>query len=905
MSFGTLFRRLLGRRAVDAHLTRAVDDELAFHIETRTRRLVDQGLSPDTARAEALRQFGNLTDVRESCVTLDDERERAIGRSELVSQAGDDLRYGWRALTRAPAMATVAVTTIGVAIALLTTVFSIMDAGFLKPLPYPDPGRLVAVNATMRGHSVWWNAAPLEVANLVRRDTRSFERVAVYRGWNTTRVADRAGSTDIWTTFIDTATLALVGGTTERGRLFTDAEITGDAPVALISDSLWRTRYGNDDAILGTPIVVDKVSRTIVGVMSRGFRFSGHSDIWIPLTEHADTTPPNKADWYWVAARLKPGVTARDAAREIDRIGHNLQATEPALYKGLRLVLQPAIVNRSNPAYYSMAALFSLVALSVFVIACANIGNLLLVRAAERRGEMAVRASLGASRLRLLRLSMAESAVLAVFAATVGMVLSIVLLRVLLASFPTGGFPSWLRFNLDWRVLAFVTCITLVSVFAFGLVPARHGARVNLLDALRAAGDISVNDAGVTKRSRRGAIVQLAFSMSLLVASLFFFRSYQFLSRLDHGYSSERVGEMQVRLDASDHRTRAEIDAMYVRLRERLAGDSRIEESALAGPMTQLRFPPGASATVAADSVTTQFGTFLPGQTEAADRAAQPSGERMAVTDEYFHLLRIPIVRGRGFGAQDVPSGQRAAVVSERIAALLWGREDPLGRTINLGPSGPSFTVIGVAGDVRDAVDLQSGTTIAAWPHVYFSERQVAYYPRLYFRARGTPASAQAAFETALRDVDPQSSVGAILSLEHMQGEAEFLATTFGSAIGAMAIGGALLALLGVYGVIAYGVACRQREIGLRIALGAHTEEVVGMFVKGGVRIAAYGLLFGAAGAVAISRLTSRWVWGTSTIDPVPYLVGAVGLGAVTLFACWLAAKRAARVEPLEALRSL
>jgi putative ABC transport system permease protein len=905
MSLGTLFRRLLGRRAADAHLTRAVDDELAFHIDARTRRLTEQGLTPDAARTEALRQFGNVSEVRDSCVTLDDERERAIGRSELMSQIAEDLRYAWRALMKAPALTTVAVTTIGVAIALLTTVFSIMDAGFLKPLPYPDPGRIVAVNAIMRGHSGWWNAAPLEIANLVRHDTRSFERVAVYKGWTWTRVADRAGSTDIMTTPVDTATLALVGGSTQRGRLFTDAEITSDAPVALISDSLWRTRYGNDDGILGTPIVVDKVSRTIVGVMSPGFRFSDHSDIWVPLTEHADTVPPNRADWYWIAARLKPGVTIRDAAAEIDRIGHNLRATEPALYKGLSLALQTSIVNRSNPAYYSMAALFCLVALAVFAIACTNVGNLLLVRAAERRGEMAVRASLGASRLRLLRLSMAESVLLAAFAALLGTVLSVVLLRVLLASIPTQGFPNWLRFSLDWRVLAFVTCMTLLSVFAFGLMPARHGARVNLLDALRAAGDISVNDAGVTKRSRRGAIVQLALSMSLLVASLFFFRSYQFLSHLDHGYNSDRMAEMQVRLDPSDHRSKEEVLAMYDRVRQRLSGDSRIEESALAGSMTQLRFPPGASAKALSDSVTTSYGTFIPGQTEAADRALQPSGARMAVSDEYFHLLRIPIVRGRGFSSQDVPSGQRVAVVSERIAASLWGRENPLGRTINLGPDGPSFIVIGVAGDVRDPVATRTGTSTAAWPYVYFSARQVIYFPMLYFRARGSPASTQPAFESALRDADPQSTVGAIMPFDRIHGEAEFLATTFGSAIGAMAIGGALLALLGVYGVIAYGVACRQREIGLRIALGAHTEEVVAMFVKGGVRIAAYGLLFGAIAAVAISRLTSRWVWGTSAGDPMPYFIGALGLGAMTLFACWLAARRAARVEPLEALRSL
>jgi predicted permease len=705
---------------------------------------------------------------------------------------------------------------------------------------------------------------------------------------------------------VDTAILPLVGASAERGRLFTNAEIATNSPLALISDSLWRTRYGRDEAILGRLVRTDKDPRTIIGVLAPGFRFNGTSDVWVPLVERADTASAADAQWYWLAAKLKRGVTVSQARQEVERFGRNLASSKPAEFKSLSLTVQSSLVSRGNVAYFTMGALFALVALCVYLIACSNVGNLLLVRAAERRSEMAVRASLGASRARMLRQSLTESALLAATAGVLGAVLSVVLLKVLLATFPTQGFPSWLRFGLDIRVFVFVVLISIMGVAAFGLVPARHGARVNLVDALKSASDVIVTDSEVTRGSRRGVIVQIALSLALFVASLFFARSYVFLARLDRGYDVAHVAMAQLRLDGPRYSDEAVVRATYDRVRERLDADGRIEQTGLAGELNQLRLAPGSDVKRAlGDSVTTHWGVWLPGHDLSSTNTARPLGRRLVISDEYFQVLRMSIVRGRGFGSEDVAGGQHVVVVSQRLATVLWGRDDPIGKTLLAGPIGPSFIVIGVASDVRDPTGGFDGTTVAAQPNLYLSERQATFAPMIYLRPRRTMDIAQPAVESATRFVDSEALPGVVIPLVRVSGEAEMIVKLFGSAVGSMAFCGIFLAMLGIYGVIAYGVTRRTREIGLRIALGARPEQVVGLFTIQAMRFTATGLAIGVLLAAGLSLFTRMFVYGTSMLDPAPYIVGAAVFGLVALIASWLAARRATLVEPSEALRSL
>jgi putative ABC transport system permease protein len=883
---------------------RAVDEELEFHIETRVQRLIAAGMAPDAARAEAVRQFGDVDAVRDNCVTLDKQKERTMSRAELFDQLREDARYALRALRKARGMSTVAVVTLAIAIAAIATVFSVLNTGFFRPLPYPESDRIVGINATMRGRGGSWNSVPHEVADLVRHDAKSFDRVAAYDGWTARRLTDEQGSATFWMTRVDTALLPLMGASAERGRLFTNAEILTDAPVALISDSLWRTRYGRDEAILGRQVRLDNVAHTIIGVLAQGFRFNNTSDIWVPLTERADTVSAARAEWYWLAARLRPGVSLAQAQSEIRRFGRNLASGKPADYAGLALTVQASIVSRGNLAIYTMAALFALVALCVFLIACSNVGNLLLVRGAERRAEMAVRASLGASGGRLLRQSLSECAILGVVAGVVGAVLSVLLLKLLLATFPTQGFPSWLKFGVDVRVLGFVVLITMAAVVMFGMAPSRYGARVNLADALKASSDVIVADTEVTRRSRRSVIVQISLSLALFVASLFFARSYLFLGKLDRGYDVDHVAMAPLRLDGYTN-TESRL-VTYARVREILNRDGRIAATALAGDLTQLRAAAGVHvAAPASDSVTTNSGVWLPGHENSATSTLRPFGRRMVVSDEYFRLLGMSIMRGRNFGAEDVAGGQRVAVVSQRLAGALWGAENPLGRALQLGPAGPSFIVVGVVSDVRDPVSGSEGPTAAPWPNVYFSERQARFWPMIYLRPRETMVIGQTAVESALKQVDPDALPGAVTPLTTNGGEAQLVTKIFGLAVGGMALCGTLLALLGIYGVVAYGVTRRTREIGLRIALGARPDQVVTLFTVQAMRFTTVGLGIGVLLAMGLSLFTRMFVWGTSLLDPMPYVVAAIVFMAVALIACWLAARRASRVEPREALRTL
>ncbi len=890
------------------HVERAVNEELEFHIETRVQRLIAQGMTPEAARAEAMKQFGDIERVRVDCVTMDHARERAVNRSDFVDQVSQDVRYALRALRKARGMTTVAVVTLAVAIALLTTVFSVLNAGLFRPLPYPDANRLVAVNAFLDRRGGMFNEAPFEIANAIRHDTKSFERVALYDGWNFMKVTDNVGSETFNATPVDTALLSLLGARAQRGRLFTDAEIVSNAPVALISDSLWRARYGADETIIGREITLERQSResrTVVGVLSRGFGFSGHTDIWVPLVERVDTAPPKKAGWYWVIAKLKPEVSAAQARLEVEQIGRNFVAAKPADYNTLRLMLMDTIVRRNNPAYLTMAGLFVLIAFCVFLIACSNVGNLLLVRAAERRAEMAIRASLGATKQRLFRQSLTESALIALAAGIAGTALSVALLKVLLAIFPTQHFPTWLQFGVDIRVLGFVLFVVSVAVMAFGFAPARHGTAVRLADAMKTASDVMVVDSGVARSSRRSVVVQIALSLSLFVASLFFARSYLFLARLDHGYDTAHVAYTQLRLEEKRYPDFTAQIAAYDRVRAQMNADVRIEETALVGELSQIRRAPGSTGPrPASDSVTTSTSVWLPGHDAASSGLSWPFGQRLAVSDEYFHMMRMSVVRGRSFGPQDVAGGQLVAIVSQRLARILWGKADPIGKIVQAGKIGPSFIVVGVASDVRDAMMSLQGTSAEALPNIYFAAMQIEFYPRIYFRPRGAMETATPAIAAAMREVDPAAPCCTVIPAGQ-SGEALWLARIFGLAVGSMAVCGTLLAMLGIYGVIAYSVTRRTREIGLRVALGARPEQVVALFTREAVRFTATGLAIGVAMAAALSLVTRIFVFGSSLLDPGPYLMGALVFGAVSLLACWLAARRASRVEPLDALRSL
>lgn len=816
-----------------------------------------------------------------------------------------DLHYAWKSLRRHRRVAFVILATLSTGIAAMTTVFSILNAGFLRPLPYPDADRLIALSATVPGRTPQaWTSTPGQVVAAAHRSTSVFERVAAFVG-GTSVLADSLGAVRVQTTEVDTVALSLLGARAEQGRLFTSGEIASHAPLILISDSLWRSRFRGESSMLGRVVHINGTSRTVVGVLASGFRFDNSTDVWMPLAERSDSLPVVSAVWYGLIAKRNKGTSLAQARRETTQIANRLGADDPLHFQHITLVVRGSIVDRGNSAALILAALFLLLTAGLYVVACANVANLSLARAAERRQEMAIRGALGATRSRLVRQGLTESALLAAASGVIGGLAGTQLLRWVVRSIPTRGFPGWLQFGPDWRVVVFVTGTTVGAVLIFGLAPALETARFDLLSALKEGGAALGMEQRASRRRARGVMWQVALSFAALVSGLTLARSYFFLTHLDRGYDAADVAEVRlIHVYRSGQDARGE-ERLLGAVRARMSGIPGASAVALAGPVEQLRDTIPASGRVTGIRSPLNGHIFVPEEPEvAADRLLRPIGRRRAVTDNYFALMGIRVFRGRGFGIEDQAGGTLAAVVSERIARTVWPSSPAVGKTFRLGSNGPLFTVVGVARDVRDPTGTALSTSVAPWPDVYFSARQVTYDPTLYIRVNGDPGANLSTLESTVHAVDANASVSDMRTLADVNGGSQRVSEVLSGLATGIAVCGALLALLGVYSVVAYGVAHRRREIGLRIALGANSAQVVALFIRESGRHAIIGLGIGSVLAAGLSVLLRAVVWGVSASDPSTYFASAVGFGAVIFFSCWIPARRATLVEPLESLRS-
>ena len=822
-----------------------------------------------------------------------------------------DIRHALRALKKSPGMNAVAIVTLAVGIAVVSTMFSFVNSVFYRPLPYPNAERIVSLSSS--GPKTYWDysSAPLEVVEQVRHQARSFERVAAFREGGKV-LALRETSKFVGVTAVDSSVLPLLQAHPERGRLITTAEIRALTPVALISDSLWRNTFGASEAIVGQSLALEGATYTIVGVLPKGYRFYVRSDVLIPLAERPDSVGANLADRYGLLARLRPGVTVEQARLEMKQLGGRLAAANPE-FKRWRHDVYEGMYDRTrgfgSPVY---SWLFVGVAMCVLLIACTNVTNLLLVRAAERRGEMAIRTALGASRARLIRLALAESTLLGFSAAAIGALLSVWGIHLLLILIPTQGFPSYIQLGIDARVLGFTLLLAVISVAAIGVTPALDGTRLDLVKALKAGGDTMVTNSAISRSGRRGVAIEIALSVTLFVGAALFGRSFQRISSTDLGYAAGKLTQPWVTLD----RTRYADDSSRLRffhsIAERLAADPRVENVAIRGYSQRLdvderarkaallgKKDPGGSY----DDLTGIFLTEDPAN--SVDRNLRPQLNKWGVSDAFFQTMGLAIASGRGFGIQDQAGSQAVAVVSESFARLAWRRPDVVGRTFTAGRGGTPITVIGVVRDYKGSFRNPSGLRIDAMPSVYYSERQsMPVNVRPVVRVRGNIAAFAQALPAIVREVDPQAIVERVWTMEREEGgEARQLSQVFGSILGVLAMCALVLAAIGTFGVIAYGVAVRRREIGLRIALGGTHSQVVGMFVREGMRAIGTGLALGVVIALATSQVLRGILLGVSPFDPLTYAVTVVFFGTVALFACWLPARRAARVEPMVALR--
>ncbi|HET7631851.1 MAG TPA: ABC transporter permease [Gemmatimonadaceae bacterium] len=805
--------------------------------------------------------------------------DRAVDRLRDLAL---DLRLALRQSRRRPGLAALAITTLAVGIAAVTVTFSLVNTALYRALPYPLAQRTVAI---IRTPWDWPGNLPPAAVQGLRHDTRSFARVSAMYD-RTERLELPGGVQSLVATAVDTGFFATLGAHPERGRFPSASEIVHAAPYAVISHRLWHGSLNADPAIVGRALRLGTRLYTVVGVMPPHINYGmrGNTDVWVPQPAVADT-----GQSYFAFAWLRPGVTLQNARAEVRVLNGQLVQSDTARYTRMDLYVNNEMVIRRMDAQGRALKLFLALAGCVLLIACVNVATLLRMRATERRREMAVRASLGAGRGRLVRQGLAESLLFSVAGGGLGLILSAAGIRVFSTSFP-GNFPTWVRFGIDAHVALFAVGVSAAVVFLAGLSPALEGLRLDISGMLKSGGSGAATAAHTLRRGHRAVGLQAAVAVALLITTALLGASYLNIATADRGYRPDGVRAAQIWGDSTQ-----EVDAR--RLVSALSGHPAISLTAWTGNFEQ--FPDPAAGTVS-DSIF-RTGTATP---VVLDRRVPI--QEFSVSERYFATLGIPLLRGRTFAATDTTGHPLVAILSAGLARTLWGGRGDVGRTFQLGRAGPPITVIGVVGDTRQAMRTETGLDMTALPTLYFAAPQTQTQRGLVtvlVRPAASEGAAVAAMHEAARTVVTVAAPPEIRPYVQTIGEAPMIIRVLGIVIGTCAGIALVLALVGIYGVVGYSVAQRTREIGIRVALGGTRGAIRRQVMRGSLRAGAVGIVIGLLLALGLGRLVRAWLLGVSPASPAVYLVTCGVFVAVAYTAGYLPSRRAARVDPMDALR--
>jgi putative ABC transport system permease protein len=793
-----------------------------------------------------------------------------------------DLRYGARMLGRAPGFAAVAIATLALGIGANTAIFSVVNALLLRPLPYPDAGRLVMVWQDMRargGPATEW-ATPGNFADL--RASGLFAGVTAVQGWQPT-VTGVGDPEPLIGEQVTHEYFEVLGHTPALGRLFRAGDDVPNAPrVVVLSHEIWQRRFDRDPGIVGRTLVLGGESHEIIGVMPEGFRPAviNSAEVWRPRRLNL-ANPARGAVVLRLVARVKPEMTVGQSAASAALLSNQLEAAHPEWYTGVALNLVGLHDQVVGDVEDGLLVLLGAVAF-VLVIACANLANLLLARASGRGREMAVRLALGAGRRRLVRQLLTESLLLAAIGGALGILLGIWGVDALTAIAPRET-PRLQEVGLDSTVLAFAAGLTLLTGIIFGLVPALQSSRADLTPALKEGGRGSHGSSGY--RTRRALIViEVAIALVLLVGSGLLVRTLVSLQRFDLGFNPDRVLVGQVNPPRVAYPTPKDLVAFYDRLLARVSILPGVEIAALSSIV-----PLGGDN----DMSILVEGRPLPKNDSDADAVWY-----RLVSPEYFRAMSIPITLGRTFETREAAP---AIVVSDASARRFWGAENPIGRRVRFSEeaSAPWFTVVGVAGEVRMRGARGASRSEVYLPYWQFPEPGT----NVVLKTAGRPEGLATALRQAVLDVDPNLPVANISPMPAIVAESidgpRFVAVLAGLFAG-LALA---LAAVGIYGVIAFTVAQRTSEIGVRMALGAGRRDVFALVIGDGVKLTALGVLVGVAAAAGVGVSIESLLFGVAPIDPTTFVTMTATLVLTSLLACLVPAGRATRVDPMVALR--
>lgn len=805
----------------------------------------------------------------------------------MISTILQDLRYAARALWKSPGFTVIAALTLALGVGANTAIFSVVNAVMLRPLPFPEPDRLVRIweSNVERGRPTFAVSHP----NFLdfRAQAGSFESLAAMNNagftWTSNGEADIVLGLQVTATFLPTLKISPV-----IGRNFLDEEDRpgGNTHVVLIGDGFWRRAFGGDPNAVGRRITLNSQPYTIIGVLPASFRWGESSDMLAPL---APDPARNRADHRLaMIGRVKSGTTLEQATTELETIAARLGQQYPESNKGWGVVVNSFydwLVPETTRQ--SLLVLLGAVAL-VLLIACVNVVNLLLARAAGRQRELSIRAAMGASRGRVVRQLLLESSLIALIAAIGGLAITFAATRLLIALGPD-SVPRLEELSIDIRVIVFATVVALTTMVVFGVLPAIHSARHDPQEALRADGRHSTSGVGRKRVHAALTIGEVALSVALLIGAGLLIRSFARLQQVDPGLSTGNVMTGRVNLSATAYPNGAARRAFYDRFLTDLRGRPGVEAAAISSG------PPLAGDFTAGD-------VKLPAQ---SNEEAGSSAWRLAGPG-YFAALGIPL-RGREFSMQDAPDGPPVAIISAALAAKYFPNEDPIGKPLVM----RSFrqephTIIGVAGDVKtfgledDAgfVFYGSATQYPTWNPM-----------SLVWRATGPHADAVAAgssvniVRASLRSIDPTVPLSAVSSMETLFEQSLGPRRFNLYLLGAFAMVSLALAAIGLFGVMAYLVSQRTREIGVRLALGATRGEVFRLILGRGLALAAIGAVGGVGAALWLTRVMETLLFSVSRTDPITFVAVPVTVILVASLACYLPARRAMKVDPVVALR--
>jgi len=869
-----------------------VDDEIRFDLDMRTAELVEHGMSEDDARRQALAEFGNLEETRRYCASLDRAGQRAEGRAEWLAEAAQDARLLWRSMRRAPWFAIVVIVTLALGIGANTAVFSVVRSTLLERLPYHEPDRLVRLYGTAPGRpNARGMLTPVEIAAL--QQSRTFTGVGVW-GWfsGVTYAGDR--STDAWQSVqVSRDFFRVLGVRPWLGRTIDARDAGRDAaPSAVLTYSVWQQAFGGDSGLVGRDIRLSGHNVTVVGILPPNFVSPDRApDVWLPLHPRRLFRDPVAAEHqraYRVVGRLAPGVRRKALETALDVMAHRIRDAHPALENESPVAAVPLhddMVGELRPALLAVMGAAAL----VLVLACVNLAGLFLSRALARQRELAARAALGAGRGRLVRQLLTESAILALAGGVLGVVLAYWAKQALVDAGRV-IMPSMGAVHIDLGVLGFALAISIASALAFGLMPALIGTRFDLQGSLAAGSRTGSGGRSVRRMGRLLVAVQVALAVMLLVGAGLLGRTLAALEHTGVGYdTSARVLTFGVALTPAQYADPPRQRAFFEEFLARVEALHGVRAAATVVVAPWLGYTAGGP-----DSLVAEGRTDVVRGTDMASR--------VTVSPGYFAALSIRLRRGRGFGALDRSDTPPVAVINEGMARQFWPGTNPLGQRIRLGSQhAPWMQIVGVVGDVREFPWTEPPAT------VYVSALQEPQgWGTVVVRSDGDSRALVPSIRRMLHEMDPDVPIpsAGVHTMDDVfmnMLARQRLPMLFSGAFAVLAL---ILAALGVYTIMAYSVTARQREFGIRAALGARRTNVLTLVVRQGMTMAVIGAAGGLIVAAAAARLLSGLLIGVTPHDPATFVTVPLVLLTVSGVACFVPARRAMSVDPLEALRA-